>query len=398
MAENIETMDEEAIDELKSMYNTSGPSGLMSKLKDKLNEWKTKPLNIAITGNSGTGKSSYINAIRGLEGDDEGAAAVGETETTVGDPISYQDPRNHNLLYWDLPGVGTSKYPKGTYLSQVGFEKFDFYILISSQRFTENDLWLAKEIEKAGKKFFFLRSKIDTALMNEKKAHRKTYDKEATLDKIRKNCVEELRTGGIKTVDVFLIASYEPVLFDFCPAQERLFKDFPKLKKDALVLSVSHGQSNAILKEKTDIMRQRIWKVSLLSCMGNVIPIPGYSYLIDISIIKIEANSFARQLSLDDSSVENLARLAGVPESSLKNKRHLYSEGEIVTKLQERKGMVRTVLSFVPIVGTIVNSGAFVSVRDILTDILNEYEQAALDILESTQMLIAKKAAEELDI
>ena len=398
MAENIETMDEEAIDELKSMYNSSEPSGLMSKLKDTLNRWKSKPLNIAIIGNSGTGKSTYINALRNMEEGDEGFAAVGETETTVGDPISYKNPRNSYLLYWDLPGVGTSRYPKGTYLSQVGFEKFDFYILISSQRFTENDLWLAKEIEKAGKKFCFLRSKIDNALTNEKRAHRNTYDKEATLAKIRKNCVDELSKAGIQTIDVFLISSYEPALFDFCPAQERLLNDFPNLKKDALILSVSYGQSNAILKEKTEVMRLRIWKVSLMSCMGTVIPIPGYSYLLDIKIIQIEADSFARQLSLDDSSVENLARLAGVPESSLKNKRHLYSGGETITKLQERKGVVRTVLSFVPFVGTIVNLDAFVAVRNILTDILNEYEQAALDILESTQTLIAKKAAEELDI
>ena len=243
-------MDEQTIDEMKTTYKSSGPSGLLSSLKNKLNRWKNNPLHIAIIGNSGAGKSSYINAIRGLDADDEGSAAVGETETTVGDPISYKDPRNDNLLYWDLPGVGTTRYPRNTYLRQVGFDKFDFYILISSSRFTENDLWIAKEIEKAGKQFFFLRSKIDDALANEKRAHRKTYNREATLDKIRKNCETELIKGGVKNVDVFLISSYETALFDFDRAKEKLLKDFPRLKKDAIVLSVSHGQSSKILKEK----------------------------------------------------------------------------------------------------------------------------------------------------
>ena len=398
MAEKIETMDDVAIDELKSTYKSSGPSGLLSSLKDKLNQWKSRPLNIAIIGNSGTGKSSYINAIRDLEADDEGGAAVGEIETTVGDPISYKDPRNKNLLYWDLPGVGTARYPRETYLRDVGFEKYDFYILISSQRFTENDLWLAKQIEKAGKKFFFLRSKIDNAIDNEKTAHRKTYNMEATLAKIRQNCVDELKNGGIKTIDVFLIASYKPALFDFEKAKEKLLKDFPKLKKDALVLSVSHGQSKAILKEKTEVLRKRIEKVGLASCLYHGLPISGIGLAIDAKLIESETDFYANQLALDYTSLENLASVAGVSTSSLTDKRHLYDADEVLAKLKNKKGTVRTVLAFVPFVGNIANLDAAVITRDTLLEILGEYEEAALKILESTQMKVAKNAAAELDV
>ena len=398
MAESVDTMDQRTIDELKRTYSSSGPSGLLCKLKDKLNHWKSTPLNIAIIGNSGTGKSSYINAIRELDGDDEGAAAVGETETTVGDPISYKDPRNSNLLFWDLPGVGTPRYPKETYLRQVGFDKFDFYILISCQRFTENDLWLAKEIEKVGKKFFFLRSKIDNALNDERRAHRRTYNEEATLDKIRKNCVDSLKKGGIKTVNVFLISSYAPVLFDFEKAKEKLLQEFPKLKKDALVLSVSHGQSKWILEKKIEVLRERIDKVCLVSCLSNAVPIPGLSLVCDIKFIHSEAHFYANQLALDDSSLENLAIVADVAEYKLKDKRHLYCEDEIATKLVERKGNVRTVLSFVPFVGSIANVDAANITQEILNDILSNYEKAAVKILDYTQKLIAKKAADEMDL
>uniref|UniRef100_A0A3Q0QNE3 IRG-type G domain-containing protein n=1 Tax=Amphilophus citrinellus TaxID=61819 RepID=A0A3Q0QNE3_AMPCI len=40
------------------------------------------PLNIAITGESGSGKSTFINAFRGICDDEEGAAPTGVTETT----------------------------------------------------------------------------------------------------------------------------------------------------------------------------------------------------------------------------------------------------------------------------------------------------------------------------
>ena len=391
-------MDQQTIDEVKRTYSSYGPSGLLREMTDKLNNWKSQPLNIAIIGNSGTGKSSYINAIRGLDADDKGAAAVGETETTVGDPISYKDPRNSNLLYWDLPGVGTPKYPKETYLRQVGFDKFDFYILISCQRFTENDLWLAKEIEKAGKKFYFLRSKVDTALSDEKRAHRKTFNKEATLDKIRKNCQDSLRKGEIATADVFLISSYETALFDFNIAKEKLLQDYPRLKTYALVLSVSHDQSKWILKKKIEAFMDRALKVCLMSCLSSLNPIPRLGLFCDIKLLHDEADFYAKQLALDDSSLKNLARAADVTEKSLMDKRHLYCENEIATKLSAGKSKVQTYLSYVPLIGTIANLDAASITVNVFFEIINEYAEAAVKILEYTNPRIAKKAAEEMDL
>lgn len=393
-----ETIDEQAIDEMKATYKNSGPSGLLSSLKYKLNLWKTNPLHIAIIGNSGAGKSSYINAIRGLSADDKGAAAVGETETTLGDPISYKDPRNDNLLYWDLPGAGTPTYPKDTYLHKIGFETFDFYMLISSSRFTENDLWLAKAIKSAGKQFFFLRSKIDDSLANEKRAHRRTYDREATLAKIRKNCKTELEKGGLTNVDVFLISSYETALFDFNRAKEKLLKDFPKLKKEALVLSVTHNQSREILKEKTQVLKRRIEKIAIGSCITNAVPLPGLSFLCDLSSITNEINFYAEQLSLDDDSLEHLASVADIPASSLTRKRKLYSKDDVLNELIQRKGQVRIALSVIPFIGGILNIDAGKITAELLHDLLNSYEKAALEILEFTQEAVAKKAADELDI
>ena len=121
--EGCEIVSPEAVEELKNLMSTQGMEYVKSFMETKLDGWKSQPLHCGITGSSGTGKSSFINAIRNLEADDEGAAEVGVTECTK-EPTPYQDPVNPMLQYWDLPGVGTPNHPKDeTYLRKVGFER-----------------------------------------------------------------------------------------------------------------------------------------------------------------------------------------------------------------------------------------------------------------------------------
>lgn len=113
----------ESIEEMKKQMETKGIGYIKNFMKSKLDGWKTQPLNCAVTGSSGAGKSSFINTIRGIGAEDEGAAAVDVTECT-NIPTSYPDKRNPMLFYWDLPGVGTPNYPKNeTYLEKVDFQK-----------------------------------------------------------------------------------------------------------------------------------------------------------------------------------------------------------------------------------------------------------------------------------
>ncbi|XP_035767922.1 interferon-inducible GTPase 1-like [Neolamprologus brichardi] len=144
-------------------------------------------LNIAITGESGSGKSTFVNAFRGVSDDDEGAAPTGVTECTM-EVKEYSHPNYPNVKFWDLPGVGTPNFPSDTYLERIGFEKFDFFIIIAAARFKENDVKLAQEIQRMEKKFYFVRSKIDDDINAERR--KRDFSEERTLTKIRDNCFQ----------------------------------------------------------------------------------------------------------------------------------------------------------------------------------------------------------------
>ncbi|KAI6101812.1 interferon-inducible GTPase-domain-containing protein [Pisolithus sp. B1] len=94
----------------------------------------------AIAGRAGAGKSSLINAFRGLRNNERGAAGVGTEETTS--RISrYPDPNSDNPFVWyDIPGAGTLSQPDWLYFNNQGLYVFDCIIVLFDNRFTQTDI------------------------------------------------------------------------------------------------------------------------------------------------------------------------------------------------------------------------------------------------------------------
>ncbi|KAJ7387310.1 Interferon-inducible GTPase 5-like [Desmophyllum pertusum] len=151
--------------------------------KKTLDRWQNIEVNIGITGDSGAGKSSFINAIRG-------SRSWCKQRRTL-EPTCYDHPTNPKIKYWDLPGIGTPKYPDlETYCSKVQLERYSAFLVFTNNRFTENDQKLAKKIRSTNGSFFFIRAKIDQNVNAEKR--KRSFNEDAMLEKIRRYCLENL--------------------------------------------------------------------------------------------------------------------------------------------------------------------------------------------------------------
>ncbi|CAF5105354.1 unnamed protein product, partial [Rotaria sp. Silwood1] len=133
-------------------------------------------------------KSSLINTLRGLKSKSPGAAKVGVVECT-NTVTKYPDPKHPSLIYYDLPGVGTPSYPRDQYFEIIKKQTkdgvdicdFDFFLIVSTSRFTENDMWLVEQTQKFGKEFYFLRTKVDIDLENGFKDYPNDYNESTVL-------------------------------------------------------------------------------------------------------------------------------------------------------------------------------------------------------------------------
>uniref|UniRef100_A0A3Q2ZMT9 IRG-type G domain-containing protein n=1 Tax=Kryptolebias marmoratus TaxID=37003 RepID=A0A3Q2ZMT9_KRYMA len=288
------------IEMIKSLMQTD-PAAAAVKVKEYIEQKNNTLLNIAIPREAGSGKSTFINYFRGMTNDDEGAAPTGVTETTS-DIRSFPHPEYPNVKLWDLPGVGTTKFPADKYLEHVGFEKFDFFIIIPDTRFRENDVKLAKAIQKMEKKFYFVRSKIDNDLQAEKRSKR-NFNEQEILQKIRNDCIQAL----FESLQVFLLCSFDVHLYDFSLLHETLDRELPELKRSMEVIN----------KKKEDLQAQIKYHTAV-SAAGAAVPVPGVSIAVDIGIMVTAFKHYVVSFRLDIQSLKKLADTTGVPYDDLK--------------------------------------------------------------------------------
>ncbi|EGV99387.1 Zinc finger protein 45 [Cricetulus griseus] len=151
-------MAKEELEALRSAFESGDIPQAASRLRELLATTESTRLEVGVTGESGAGKSSLINALRGLGAEDPGAALTGVVETTM-QPSSYPHPQFPDVTLWDLPGAGSPGCSADKYLKEVDFGRYDFFLLVSPRRCGAVETRLASEILRQGKKFYFVRTK-----------------------------------------------------------------------------------------------------------------------------------------------------------------------------------------------------------------------------------------------
>lgn len=176
---------------LREAFEAGSLPAVATKLQATLHSLENVRLDIGITGGTGSGKSTFVNAIRGLGDEDPNSACTGVVEMTV-EPTPYPHPKYPNIVIWDLPGIGAPTFQAEKYLQRVLVDRYDFFIIITSESFTAKHAQLARGIVQRSKGFYFVRSKVDVDMAASCCRRPSTFSKEQVLSQIRDDCSQRL--------------------------------------------------------------------------------------------------------------------------------------------------------------------------------------------------------------
>ena len=126
------------------------------------------------------------------------------------------------------------------YCKNVPLDKYHTYLIFAKDRFIADDLKLAKRIRSTGKRFFFIRARIDQEVENAKRNRKHLLDEGATLDEIRKNISQNLIEKGLLNdeKEFFLISHHFPAKYQFGELTQAILAILPQRQRESLILTI----------------------------------------------------------------------------------------------------------------------------------------------------------------
>ena len=242
------------------------------------------------------------------------AAKVNVTEGTD-EPICYNHPSNSNIKFWDLPGITHPSFDGDLekYCKNVPLDTYDTYLIFSKDRFTVNDLRLAERIRSTGKRFFFIRARIDQDVDSARRSRKHLFDENATLDAIRRYLSQNLIERGLLDDEqhIFLISNHYPAKYQFGELTRAIVSILPQRQRESFILTLDNAfiLSRSTLKEKVEVCKKRIKYVATASAVAAAVPIPGVALTADIVMIKREIYLYINQLGLPQEGTQRFLLL-----------------------------------------------------------------------------------------
>lgn len=358
--------DNPEVQKLYEIAKSEGPASVQRYLDVTLNKWKTESVKFGIIGKTNVGKSSFINAIRGVTMGNEGYAAVGRGNTTQS-PTSYYHPENKNIEFVDLPGVGTVKFPKQTYIEKMKISEYDYFFIFFDTVLCEDDIWIAIQLLTLVKPFSFVRSKIDKDV---KRGQENNETEEQVLKRIREIFMSALEEHiELKEfAEIFLISSKIPAIGKMDKLNKHILDSLSSLnqkKHEAVVFSFG-PMSEAVIDEKYKSLKKRAIAVTVGTSIIAGIPLPFVDLAINLGIIVTEIKHYITVFGLSKKQMDSLQNF---DYNQLKCK-HLLSKKATLTDLtQIIRGQYIKFLAtaallalesvadvFLPIVGSVISS------------------------------------------
>ncbi|MFC5624484.1 GTPase [Algoriphagus winogradskyi] len=348
----------------------------LQELLKKGEEFNNTKVSGALIGQSGSGKSSLINALIG-----ENICNTGTIETTLEKNGPYS---KNGVSFYDLPGCGTTKFPKEDYVDRMGLSSFDFIILVTANRFYENDLFLIEEVKKLNKPIFIVRTKIDQSIDDGKFNTPKKSEIETLSE-----CLYDLEQylTSVKHFGIYLTSSRQPTKYDLGKLITEISQNLTNLKRDKFIAE-AFISNDEILKKKRKIALKMVMWISAGAGVNGLNPIPGVDIAADIAILMKMNKEILKIYNLDEDSIDFLERhgvKAGVL-SSMKSFAQKYLSKELVLIALKRFApqlTAKTIAKYIPVIGQISAVAAAFSLSVYFgNNMINDCEAEAKVILE----------------
>ena len=262
--------------------------------------------------------------------------------------------------------------------------------MILTDKFTTDDLKLAERIRSTGKKFFFIRARIDQDVENARRNKQHLFDKDATLDKMRKILSQNLIERGLfkDEREFFLVSNYFPTEYQFDELTQAILAILPERQRESLILTINNALllSKNTLKGKVEVLKKRIKYVATASAFAAAIPIPGVSVLADVVMIKSEVDFYRSQLGLHEEGSNAFSLLSVNTQSEIKAFSLTLSTvtriGELLVN-NSTESVVKEFSPFIPFIGTAIGSSlSYGATYYFLSKWLARLEEIALKVLE----------------
>ncbi|XP_042196735.1 interferon-inducible GTPase 5-like [Callorhinchus milii] len=236
---------------LQSDYKTGGLGAILSQIRNKCSHLDEVQVNIAVAGEAGSGKSTFINAIRNLQSNAQGAAPTGHCETTT-EPTMY-------------------------------------------------DAELAKKVQEQGKLCFYVRCKIDNDL-HSLAMEGAEFTEDEEMKTIRMDCVANFQYANVKIPPIFLISNFKLNKYDFPELRTNLVRHVPMIRSQGFTLALPEI-TREIMGQKIRSMVNRIWLLAVLAGAVGAAPWPGLLFVTSIGLVVAGLVYLQREVGLDYGSL-----------------------------------------------------------------------------------------------
>ncbi len=308
------------------------------RIKEYLKKQRDTAVKVALFGQPGAGKSSLINAMIGYE-----VAEVGvETDKTV-KAASY----HHNgIELVDLPGYGTSRFPKTSYAQKFDIEGFDLFLCVSSGKLHAADTEFFHLLLEMGKVCLFVVNK-----------HDQLWEGNKTVKQLENAKRIDIRKHVSPDIDVLFTSCREGTGLD---ALNQAIADNLDAAKKERWMRGAQAYTTEFLDGKKKACERYVTVAALASAANAINPIPGADVAVDLGILSKLFAEIRDDFGLDNDFLGQLTQTSVPAVNKLAEELMEYATKKGMMELLKRyagKRAVQTLTRYIPTVGQVIAAG-----------------------------------------